>query len=325
MKLTHIIFLIVDAIAASISDELYDELVKDAKYSSIAYCIPQGDMKEGELQTACPSSSCQGETDKFVIFYSVAPVGGLIIQDDTAKEIIVVLKGTTNSKEWELDFRTDPHKYIPYTVMQGNNTENFNCPDCMVHAGFYKATGEVVRKFLPPLLTALDETKYSLKFTGHSLGAALAPLAANELRMIGYLSSIVSFGGPKFANQAMADWMDDLWNTDEVVEAVNNGQSMDSYYLRVTLTNDVVPLVPLSYMGFAHSGCELHLKKAKAKASDIKVRGRWSKNIENVDVKSTPKKTLLLLKKKRLDLVMATKQARNIHSSYLISINKCKA
>ena len=93
---------------------------------------------------------------------------------------------------------------------------------------------------------------YSILLTGHSLGGALASVAA--LDMFGVASAdavrarttVITFGQPRVGDCAFAQVMGDLF---------------EDRYLRVTHGQDPVPLVP-PHITFVHGGLELWFSKS---------------------------------------------------------------
>jgi hypothetical protein len=101
-----------------------------------------------------------------------------------------------------------------------------------VHAGFAKALEEV----RPGLTNAVQAMSPPILFTGHSLGAALATLAASLYKGTGKVAALYTYGSPRVGNSAFADTM----------------AKIESYRFRDC--SDVVTRVPLSEMGYAHVG-----------------------------------------------------------------------
>jgi predicted lipase len=88
----------------------------------------------------------------------------------------------------------------------------------------------------------------SILITGHSLGAALATMAAidikNKIKIAASKITFYTFGSPRVGNQAMANYIFHLYP---------NGA-----YQRVTHYNDIVPHVPpREVFGNIHSGNEV--------------------------------------------------------------------
>lgn len=99
---------------------------------------------------------------------------------------------------------------------------------------------------------------YQIVSTGHSLGGALATLAAADLRNNGYTVALYSFGAPRAAGLKLSAYI--------------SAQPGGNY--RVTHWNDLVPQLPPVWLGYAHISPEYYIKKANNKAvaaSDVQV------------------------------------------------------
>ncbi|MBU2986085.1 lipase family protein [Saccharophagus degradans] len=93
-----------------------------------------------------------------------------------------------------------------------------------VHSGFLHSTNAVYAALTPHLISG-----FTLKLTGHSLGAAISTLLMMYLEKDGYrLAPSVNFGQPKVTNKAGADAYNFL------------------PLLRVVDKNDIVPLIPVN-------------------------------------------------------------------------------
>ena len=102
-----------------------------------------------------------------------------------------------------------------------------------VHRGFAKALSLV----WPVLCEALPETSKPLVITGHSLGAAMATLAASQLRP----AALYTFGEPRVGNPEFAGFMDGQ------IEA-------GLTYHRYVDCCDIVTRRPPGFAGFRHAG-----------------------------------------------------------------------
>ncbi len=69
-----------------------------------------------------------------------------------------------------------------------------------LHSGFLQATEDVLPQILPHLSPG-----YRLRVTGHSLGGAMAVIAALELQGQGWKPEVITFGQPKVTNDAGAE------------------------------------------------------------------------------------------------------------------------
>lgn len=83
---------------------------------------------------------------------------------------------------------------------------------------------------------------YSIKVTGHSLGAALAHLTAMMLANHGFEVSLTNFGQPRVGDKAFSEFTNDHLKE----------------YWRQTHHQDIVPQVPQEIQGFRHSHYEVY-------------------------------------------------------------------
>lgn len=114
-------------------------------------------------------------------------------------------------------------------------------PAGSVHRGFSAALESVWRR-LDSRLRSLHPARRVL-FTGHSLGGALAMLAAARSVDAGHsVWRVVTFGQPRLGNRAFASWYD---------------RRLGSRTLRVVNVNDPVPRLPGPLSGYRHCGGEL--------------------------------------------------------------------
>lgn len=149
-----------------------------------------------------------------------------------AKTILVAFRGTEPDKleDWVSDVRF--HK------IKGSVGK--------VHLGFSRALNKVwpdVRDYVDTIRTKNQK----LWFTGHSLGAALATLAAARTRLVEGVpvQGLYTFGHPRTGDKEFAHGLDSAL-PGSIYRFVNN--------------NDVVPRVPLRKMGFKHVGRFVYFK-----------------------------------------------------------------
>ncbi len=111
-----------------------------------------------------------------------------------------------------------------------------------VHKGFARALEEV----RPALTNAVEGMDGPILFTGHSLGAALATLAASLYKPSGRVGALYTFGSPRVGNSAFVDTLRDT----------------KSYRFRDC--SDVVTRLPLPEMGYAHVGPAHYIDRSGA-------------------------------------------------------------
>ncbi|KAH7231464.1 Alpha/Beta hydrolase protein [Fusarium solani] len=106
--------------------------------------------------------------------------------------------------------------------------------------------------------TAARNPGFRIAITGHSLGGAIASLAAAELRNNGYNVDLYTFGAPRVGDDALSTYI--------------TNQAGGNY--RVTHYNDPVPRVPPMLVGYAHISPEYYISTpdlAPVTTADIRV------------------------------------------------------
>ncbi|KIW13151.1 hypothetical protein PV08_08338 [Exophiala spinifera] len=133
------------------------------------------------------------------------------------------------------------------------------CSDCYAHSGFldsWNSAKSIVQGAVDGAKQA--NPSYSIVSTGHSLGGALATLAAADLRNSGHNIALYTYGSPMVGNVALATFI--------------TGQGGGNY--RVTHANDIVPKLPGYPLGFAHVSPEYWITSATSTtvtANDVQV------------------------------------------------------
>jgi alpha-beta hydrolase superfamily lysophospholipase len=99
---------------------------------------------------------------------------------------------------------------------------------------------------------------YTISVVGHSLGGAIASLAAASLRNSGLPAALYNFGSPRIGGTKISSYI----------------TNQPGGNFRVTHWNDPVPKLPLLTMGYVHISPEYYINKRNkqdVKASDIQV------------------------------------------------------
>ena len=119
--------------------------------------------------------------------------------------------------------------------------------DGYVHDGFYTAWQELEDGGLTTMIESMFDGYPGADFmiTGHSLGAALAQVAALEMKEnsvytvldIGSVNTI-TFGSPRWCDEDIATYY---------------GEVIDSNW-RIVNERDIVPMVPYMWMEYYHTG-----------------------------------------------------------------------
>lgn len=225
-----------------ITPDLLSRLRLMAQYSAAAYCMINNNGGPTESLITCPeSNNCplveaagahgalEFQNNQF------ADDTGFIAVDDTNKLVVLAFRGTTSLANWKVDSKVlrVPTEY---------------CDECHAHEGFYEAwqliktnvevkVAEQVKKY----------PEYKLVITGHSLGAALATLAAGYFRKNEELkgkTELYTFGSPRVGNEELAEFL--------------TAQSDFSY--RVTHQADPVVRVPPRWTGYYHTSPEYWIR-----------------------------------------------------------------
>jgi hypothetical protein len=159
------------------------------QYSCAAYC-PRNINKNGPLPlgtiVTCPQSYCPSVNSAATVMLGefessgITDVTGYIAADTTNKLIIVSFRGSSSILNWITD-------------LQVELTDNDICSGCQAHLGFFDSWVEAQSEVIDSITTGFDlYPNYQLVVTGHSLGGAVATIAAAELRNGGYSVALVS-------------------------------------------------------------------------------------------------------------------------------------
>lgn len=130
------------------------------------------------------------------------------------------------------------------------------CKNCTVHSGFMTSWRNTRCTILPHVEAALEKyPDYNLTLVGHSLGGAVAALAALEFQARGYEPHVTTFGEPRVGNKGLNDYIDESFNLTTVDPA-------HSLFQRVTHVNDPVPLLPLEEWDYHMHAGEIFISKS---------------------------------------------------------------
>jgi hypothetical protein len=209
----------------------------------------------------------KGPTTGFVYTSTISDIAtdteGFVGYLPADSSIYVVYRGSQTIRNWisNLDaFKTD------YT--------SFPECACQVHKGFYAAEQKVISGVITEVKRLkLKFPTYSVKVTGHSLGAALAQLTSMDLITAGYATSVYNFGQPRVGDQKYASFATSKVTT-----------------WRVTHDHDIVPHLPLTKgMDFYHACREEfedasgNLKTCDTSCEDKTCADQYSISNTNVD------------------------------------------
>lgn len=165
--------------------------------------------------------------DAKVVYNDSNSVYGFVGYSPEYQSIVIAFRGSVDTANWILNLKTTRTSYDL-------------CDGCSVHVGFNQGFNSVKSQ----VLTQIDHLeaiyrKNKLIVTGHSLGGALAVMAAAYLQKVyGTVDQLYTMGQPRVGNDKFAEFMTTfIPNTYRIVHFA-----------------DQVPHVPQSILGFKHSG-----------------------------------------------------------------------
>ena len=177
---------------------------------------------------------------------TLTDVTGFVAVDHTNGFIIVSFRGSRSLDNWLTNLNFDL-----------SNTDI--CASCTAHRGFWNSWVDARSTVLPTVKAAYAQyPTYKISVTGHSLGGAIAPFAAAQLRNEGLSVALYTFGSPRVGGSRISSYI--------------SNQSGGNY--RVTHWNDPVPKLPLIAMRYVHISPEYYIgvkNKIDVKASDFRV------------------------------------------------------
>ncbi|KAL9046423.1 MAG: hypothetical protein Q9214_000735 [Letrouitia sp. 1 TL-2023] len=238
-----------------VETETFENIKFFEQFAAAAYCPDNNKDKTGGTKVTCPKgNSCplvEADNVTTVIEFENSrktDVTGFLAIDTTKSLIVLSFRGSHSLPNWTTNIR-----FFPI------NTPNI-CPTCSVSSGFYESWTEARVSVLDALKrTQASYPSYELIVTGHSLGGAIAAIAAAEIRNLGTKASLYTYGQPRIGGEEVSQFITD--------------QNKGGNY-RVTHTNDLVPKLPGQVLNFKHISPEYFITSAngvEVKQDDVKV------------------------------------------------------
>ena len=147
--------------------------------------------------------------------------------------LVLSFRGSENLQNWVENLKI------------AKTDRNMSCAGCKVHSGFFDCWRSLSARMVGELRALRASRPLAEVFvTGHSLGAAIAMIAAYELEYEEGIpvAGVYTFGQPRVGNAAF--------------QAFCNARAPRRTW-RLTHWRDPVPHLPLRSMGFAHVGTEI--------------------------------------------------------------------
>ncbi|KAF9007400.1 Alpha/Beta hydrolase protein [Cyathus striatus] len=166
----------------------------------------------------------------------MSDIQGYVSRDESKKEIIVAIRGSASMVDFLMDAQI---ALVPFIA------PGVTAPDGVkVHTGFLLDWDTVALEIQSIVNIQLKRHPgYTVVTCGHSLGGALALLAAVALQQ-NFPDSTVktySYGAPRAGNKSFAEFVNAQFGTRAH---------------RVVHTNDGVPTIIPTYLGYHHHGIE---------------------------------------------------------------------
>lgn len=244
-----------------ITAELLHQFNLMAQYSAASYC--PGNNNGTGTPITCPVGNCplveaagaHGALEFEDTLFTDDT--GFVAVDDINQLIVLAFRGSRSIANWKAN-------------LSFNRRPSDLCPRCNVHVGFWDSWVEIRERVKGKVLSAIHaHPNYRFVITGHSLGGAVATLAAGEFRKmnsrLANITELFTFGSPRVGNGHTAAFLTD--------------QSPFSY--RITSMSDPIPREPGHILGFSHTSPEywIHSHPLHPGPTDIKlVTGFYNKH-----------------------------------------------
>ncbi|UKZ46165.1 hypothetical protein TrVGV298_000364 [Trichoderma virens] len=200
-------------------------------------------LKARQSDTSFTANQQELNTFEFFSQGSLTGIGGFVAVDSAHQQVVLSFRGTNNLR----NFITD----VVFAFTDCSLTSG-----CEVHDGFNAAWEEVSSAATAALTQAhAANPSFEIVSTGHSLGGAVATLAASILRTQGFPIDIVTFGSPRVGNDVYANFV----------------TSQPGNELRVTHVDDPVPRLPPIIFEYRHVSPEFWLSTGDGSTIDYTV------------------------------------------------------
>ncbi|KAK5949171.1 hypothetical protein OHC33_009712 [Knufia fluminis] len=271
---------------APVSANVFESLEELARIVDIAYCVGTSGIQK---PFQCLSRCTEFDGFELITTWNTGPLlsdscGYIAISHEPfEKRVIVAFRGTYSIANTIADLSTRHAEYVPFPADNDSHTlcsqssptsdrpsflpqltrqhskrdlEEPDCKNCTIHSGFLTSWQNTRCTILPHVEDALEKhPDYKLVLVGHSLGGAVATVAALEFQARGYEPHVTTFGEPRLGNRELNRYIDRKFN-------LNATSPDDALFRRVTHVDDPVPLLPLEEWGYEMHAGEIFISKA---------------------------------------------------------------
>ncbi|KID98546.1 Triacylglycerol lipase, partial [Metarhizium majus ARSEF 297] len=258
-------------------DKTLHTIDRYARYSVAAYCKKLNDNSvNNKVCTNKDVRYCGDLADAVTVhqFHASNSISGNVAVSNKSKSIVVSFRGTASIGDILKDLHVnlkDPKKHlermaavpqaigaVPPAASPGDADPVLPlCSKCRVHAGFWEAF-RGVKDVLNKVLKEQRERHpgHRVVVTGHSLGGAVASIAAGYLRKGGVHVDAYTYGSPRIGDPAFVSF----------ISSQKNGVTT-----RVTNGRDPVTVVPGVGFGYAHTTPEYWFPSRVEEPKNVKI------------------------------------------------------
>ncbi|KAK8244124.1 Alpha/Beta hydrolase protein [Phyllosticta capitalensis] len=256
----------------TISATLFAELEELSRIVDITYCVGVTGLGISK-PFKCASRCNEFPGFELVKAWNTGPLlsdscGFIALSHRPEPRIIIAFRGTYSLTNTIVDLSTIPQEYLPYPGDDDSpNVKPPRCDNCAVHSGFYKSWINTRNQILNDVILATEMyPNYKLTLVGHSLGGAVAALAALDFKNRGWDPYVTTFGEPRVGNHELVRYIDKRFN-------LTSGMNVtESKLRRVTHMGDPVPLLPVEEWGYRMHGGEIFIQKPDLPPSVADIR-----------------------------------------------------
>jgi hypothetical protein len=215
-----------------------------AKFAGSSYCNQIYDSKVFQCAWSC-SGNVASSTFTESSFDKITTGAGLVFYNTELKSIVASFRGTDAFQDILIDAKfwksMADWRYKLQDILPENNGLLPN--DLSIHAGFEMQYVRIRNRLLNATLTLANRfPDYQIVFAGHSLGGALATLAAVDFTDrygFGDRISLYTFGAPRVGDSKWARYLNTL--------------PFASRMYRIQRKGDPVVHLPPMWVGYEHS------------------------------------------------------------------------